>query len=140
MLFTFSGHIFYCLQLYNALDSRDQTIGELEKKLESVFEFRGEHYEEDGSLYSELEQSRNEVIQYRKVVSELQAKLGNNKTFNDSVKLEINQLKQQVQSQRKLIESQRKQIQEAGKTTEYMKKQHRSGTGEQYRLETENQR
>jgi len=87
-----------------------------------------------------LEQSRNENIQYRQVISELQTQVGQNVAQNDNDAVELKQMREQVETQKRIFDSQRKQLSEAEQMATYVKKQHKSGTGEQYRLETENLR
>ena len=100
--------------------------------------FESEGGEKEKRLVSDLEQSRNENIQYRRqVISELQTQVGQNVAQNDNDAVKLKQMMEQVETQKSIFDSQRKQLSEAEQMATFVKKQHKSGTGKQYRIETE---
>lgn len=132
-------HQIIMIQLYNALDNRDQTIADLEKKLESIINST-EGVERHLRLESDLEQARNEIIQQRQVIAELEAQVGENALQNDNDAADLKDMRDVVEMKNKIVETLRKQLLEAEQNLDKIKNQNKSGKGEVYRLETENLR
>ena len=120
--------------LYNALDNRNETIVELERRLEEVLA-AGDSM--DGSrtyqLLAENKQLRNEV-------SMLQQDINKKSFMRDNVEDDLFHMKDAAERQRKLHQSLRKQIGDKDEEISRLNDANRSGTGEQYWLENENLR
>jgi len=120
--------------LYNALDNRNETIVELERRLEEVLA-AGDST--DGSrtyqLLAENKQLRNEVTM-------LQQEINKNSFMRDNVEDDLFHMKDAAERQRKLNQSLRKQLVDRNEEIGRLKDSNRSGTGEQYWLEKENVR
>ncbi len=91
-------------------------------------------------LESDLEQARNEIIQQRQVIAELEAQVGENALQNDNDAADLKDMRDVVEMKNKIVETLRKQLLEAEQNLDKIKNQNKSGKGEVYRLETENLR
>jgi hypothetical protein len=127
------------LKLYNALDNRDQTIVELEKRLGEIID-SAKNETRETQLQTDLEQAKHEIIQQRQVISELEAQVGHNVAQNDNDAADLKNLRDQVEIKNKTIETQRRQLQQAAQKVDLVDTQNKSGKGEVYRLESENLR
>ncbi len=123
------------------MDNRDIEISQLEQKLANATRSNEDSRDDQiTELELELEDTRREASEFRQTSLQLDSKLKQTKIDLDDSRKDKKHLKEQLESQQEVIESQRKKLTAIERRELHNRRRQRDETGEQYRLEVENQK
>ena len=140
------------LDAYEQLDERDRELEELREGGSGLGSGLGgaatggkgqlddKAAEERERLIADLEKYREELMESKDMIADLQANLSESKVTNETIIADKKALSDQVESQKKVMNQQKLKFATLSKESDAAKRQHKDGSGQQYQLELENQR
>jgi len=135
------------LDAYEQLDERDRELEDLREGGPSASSGGGrtgedseKNAEERERLISDLEKYREELMESKDLIADLQANLSETKITQETLQADKKALAEQVEGQKKIMNQQKSKFAALTKESDAAKKQQKDGSGQQYQLELENQR
>ncbi|GMH51677.1 hypothetical protein TrST_g11013 [Triparma strigata] len=136
------------MELYETLDLRDRQIADLEasgstlpqRSVPGGDEDIYKVTEERDMAQADLEKYRDEVLQGKDYIAELQAQLAQKNVENDTLTQDKRNLEAEFESTKKILDEKKRQLLQTSKHHEDQKQKHKDGSSAQYQLELENQR